>query len=195
MRYFYDCEFLEDGATIELLTLGMRAGDGRTLYHGSIEADWGRVSRHPWLVENVLPQLPGQWVGSGWLPVDEGTGFWRSRAFIRDEVSEFIRRGSAVEARAEHELWGYYAAYDHVALCQLFGRMVDLPPWVPMYTNDLMQAARIYGIDRLDRMVPQPTDEHHALADALWDEQAWKALKAHAEQRGYFRRSPLDLEV
>lgn len=36
-------------------------------------------------------------------------------------------------------LFGYYSAYDHVALCWLFGKMIDLPKGFPMYTIDLKQ--------------------------------------------------------
>lgn len=37
------------------------------------------------------------------------------------------------------ELYGYYTAYDHVVLCWLFGKMIDLPKGFPMYTKDLKQ--------------------------------------------------------
>ena len=39
MRFFYDCEFIEDGTTIELVSLGMVAEDGRELYVVSTEFD------------------------------------------------------------------------------------------------------------------------------------------------------------
>lgn len=37
------------------------------------------------------------------------------------------------------QFYGYYSAYDHVALCWLFGKMIDLPKSFPMYTKDLKQ--------------------------------------------------------
>lgn len=37
------------------------------------------------------------------------------------------------------QFYGYYSAYDHVALCWLFGKMMDLPESFPMYTFDLKQ--------------------------------------------------------
>ena len=37
------------------------------------------------------------------------------------------------------ELYGYYSAYDHVALSWIFGKMLNLPDNVPMYTRDLKQ--------------------------------------------------------
>ena len=44
-------------------------------------------------------------------------------------------------AAPDPELWAWCGAYDHVALCQLWGRMIDLPKGVPMWTNDLKQEA------------------------------------------------------
>ncbi|WP_193790487.1 hypothetical protein [Fibrella aestuarina] len=38
-----------------------------------------------------------------------------------------------------YELVGYYTDYDHVLLASLFGRMIDLPKGLPMFTTDLRQ--------------------------------------------------------
>lgn len=40
---------------------------------------------------------------------------------------------------AQPEFYGYYSSYDHVVLCWLFGKMIDLPKGFPMYTIDLKQ--------------------------------------------------------
>ena len=37
------------------------------------------------------------------------------------------------------ELWAWYAAYDHVALAQLWGAMPALPRAIPRFTKDLRQ--------------------------------------------------------
>ncbi len=37
------------------------------------------------------------------------------------------------------ELWAWYAAYDHVALAQLWGAMPALPREIPRYTKELRQ--------------------------------------------------------
>ena len=37
------------------------------------------------------------------------------------------------------ELWAWVAAYDHVALCQLWGDMTELPQSMPRYTRELRQ--------------------------------------------------------
>ena len=40
MRYFYDTEFLEDGETIDLISIGIVAEDGREYYAVNLNADW-----------------------------------------------------------------------------------------------------------------------------------------------------------
>ncbi len=39
MRYFYDCEFIEDGRTIELVSIGVVDENGREFYAVSTEFD------------------------------------------------------------------------------------------------------------------------------------------------------------
>lgn len=62
MRVFYDCEFLEDGRTIDLISIGMVAEDGRELYAVAEEIQRdplrSRICEHQWLMENVIPHLP-----------------------------------------------------------------------------------------------------------------------------------------
>jgi hypothetical protein len=148
VRLFFDTEFIEDGRTIELLSIGIVREDGAEYYAEPIEADRSRAD--PWVQENVLPYLKGPT-----LP------------------REVIRQDILVFAGQQPEWWAYYADYDWVVLCQLFGRMVDLPPSWPMYCRDLKQLA--WTLD-LNKLVPPPEQEHHALADAKWAAAAWKAI-------------------
>lgn len=174
MRYFYDCEFHEDGRTIDLISIGIVAQDGREYYAVHAEADWTRASAHPWLPEDVLDHLPGEWVmrhtagqvRNEWRP-DRRHKDVKVREQIADEVSAFIAAGSP--NRDDNELWAYYAAYDHVALCQMWGRMVDLPAAVPMFTRDLQQVVAELEENGQEVHRPAQTDEHFALADARWD--------------------------
>src|ERR1035437_4274356 len=57
-RIFYDCEFLEDGRTIDLISIGLAADDGREYYAVASDARWDRIRKHAWLVRNVVPYLP-----------------------------------------------------------------------------------------------------------------------------------------
>jgi len=168
VRYFYDCEFLEDGRTIDLISIGMVAEDGRE-YYAVNQGDlgmWSRVNQHAWVAENVLPHLPTKSFevirkdGSQGvcLASDISDSRVKPIAQIAREVREFLL---AVDGKPE--LWAWYAAYDHVALCQLWGPMIDLPKGIPMLTKDLKQRCDDLGNPTLPE---QPAGEHNALADA-----------------------------
>jgi hypothetical protein len=59
VRIFYDTEFLEDGHTIDLISIGMVAEDNREFYAVNRDAPWDRIRDHPWLMTHVVPHLPG----------------------------------------------------------------------------------------------------------------------------------------
>lgn len=146
MRYFFDTEFNEDGRTIELISIGVVADDGREFYAVSREFDPERCN--DWVRLNVLPQLP---------PRTDGRWMWRWQ--IADELLAFIGEDP------KPEFWAYYADYDWVVLCQLYGRMIDLPKGWPMYCRDLKQWCDDLGNPEL---APQ-ANEHDALEDARWN--------------------------
>ena len=56
MRFFYDCEFIEDGRTIDLVSIGVVDEEGREFYAVSTEFDPERAGQ--WVRQNVLPKLP-----------------------------------------------------------------------------------------------------------------------------------------
>lgn len=95
---------------------------------------------------------------------------------------------------AQPEFYTYYGAYDHVALCWLFGKMIDLPNGFPMYSFDLKQEfdsmqitaneIRKAGINlKYNKDIknhpdyPQQTNEHNALADARWNKELYEFLQ------------------
>jgi len=157
MRYWFDTEFIEDCRTIDLLSIGMVAEDGRELYLENAEADHSRAD--PWVQEHVLTHLTGK---------DEVS---------RQEMAEKIRAFCDPVTYGQPEFWAYYADYDWVALCQLFGRMIDLPPAWPMYCRDIKQEADRLGNPKLPE---QGKGEHHALSDARWNYEAWEFLRSRA---------------
>jgi hypothetical protein len=57
MKYFYDCEFIEDGKTIDLISIGVVREDGAELYLESNEFDPDKAS--DWVRQNVFPHLKG----------------------------------------------------------------------------------------------------------------------------------------
>lgn len=99
------------------------------------------------------------------------------------------------------EFYGYYADYDWVAFCWLFGKMIDLPKGFPMYCIDLKQEfdkkVTSWRNDRINNETrdinfaswdtyakalrnhpnyPKQTNEHNALADARWNKQLYEFL-------------------
>lgn len=156
MRYFLDTEFNEDGKTIELISIGIAREDGATLY--LVSAEFDPTACQDWVKENVLPKL--------------GDAPRMTRKQIADEILRFV------PADPKPEFWGYFADYDWVVLCQLFGRMVDLPKGFPMYCMDLKQWAKQLGVD-IKKAVPQPADAHNAIADAMWMREAHAYLAGH----------------
>jgi hypothetical protein len=174
MRVFYDCEFLEDGRTVDLISIGLVADDGREYYAVSSDADWERIRKHDWLMRNVVPHLPitGRQSIETYLAaspnvhprpsvdlvdVDRTDSQVKPRWVIANEVRDFM------QSTPDVELWAWYGAYDHVALAQLWGPMICLPRGIPMYTNDLRSECHRLGDPE---MPEQPAGEHNALADA-----------------------------
>lgn len=174
MLVWYDFEFIEDGHTIEPISLGMVAEDGRELYHQNRDCHFKQANE--WVRRNVYPHL--QFFDlqrlkpiNGPYDAPNARQIWCSRDGLRDAVMRFCDP----EKYGPLELWADYAAYDHVALCQLFGRMIELPPNWPMYTNDLQQALYLRG--KTEDELPQQVDRlHNALADARHLRAIWKYL-------------------
>lgn len=148
MRIYFDTEFIEDGRTIDLLSIGMVREDGETYYAESAEADWSRAS--DWVQENVLRHM---------------TGPAYPRHIIAADIIRF--------AGESPEFWAWYADYDWVVLCQLFGTMMDLPDGWPMFCRDLRQVATSADLPQQDG---SDGPEHHALSDARWLARAARSI-------------------
>lgn len=192
MNVHYDCEFLEDGRTIELISIGLVCDDGREYYAVNSDAPWDRIREHTWLMENVWPHLPlvGEktglkYAGGGTHKVgltspgtlDRRDSRVKPHWVIANEVRDFIQG-----AGPDVELWSNYGAYDHVCLAQLWGRMIDLPEGVPMFTHDIQQEARRLGL-RWDELPQQESGEHNALADARYNQTVRRWLAERATER------------
>ncbi|MEX2290696.1 MAG: polyadenylate-specific 3'-exoribonuclease AS [Mycobacteriales bacterium] len=160
MRVWYDAEFSTTAPDIGLVSLGAVIEDGREFYAVSTEFD--AEAAHPWVKKNVLPQLP-----------PPGDPAWMSRIELREALLRFLG--------AEPVLWAWYGAYDHVALCQLWGSMPELPRALPRVTLDVRQLWEHLG------RPPLPVQDgglHHALDDARHVKVRWEALAEKAYRLG-----------
>lgn len=174
MRVYMDWEFLEEGNSVYPISVGMVCEDGAELYYEFLQAPWEKIYNHNWLKENVLPALHKKY--SIAVATGEGNQVMASTLYIRGKVREFLYEASQ---DSPIELWGWYSAYDHVCLAQLFGRMVDLPGFVPMWTNDLKQEVMRLGNPRVPSMREPSEKPHNALDDARAE------LRMHQWIEGY----------
>jgi len=158
VRIFYDLEFGDTAREISLVSIGAVGEDGREFY--AVSSEFDPLAVHPWVRDNVLPQLPP-------------ASTWQPRARLREELLAFLG--------PEPVLWAWYGAYDHVALCQLWGAMPQLPRALPRFTMDVRQLWEHLG------RPPLPAQEsglHDALADARHVKVRYDALAERAYRLG-----------
>lgn len=156
MRYYLDTEFDESPERLFLISLALRAEDGRELY--LISTSFSRGTCNSWIKDNVLPRLVTASTHAVTLPIEE----------FKTKIEEFVGLDPAPE------FWGWVSAYDWVLFCRLWGTMMDIPSSYPHVCNDLKTLTKIIlQFDDLRRMadeVPKGVDVHNALCDARWIE-------------------------
>lgn len=151
MKYFLDTEFIESGPSFPLipLSIGIVSEEGREFYAVNEDAPLELAS--DWVKTNVIPHLGEPRLGITHI----GPAILQ---WMDDHKPEF---------------WGYYADYDWVIFCQLFGTMMDLPKGWPMYCRDLKQLCDSLGNPKLPK---QKSTEHNALEDARWNRKIYGFL-------------------
>lgn len=152
MKYFFDTEFYEDGERIHPISIGIVAEDGREYYAEFAEFD-----------PNVVPA--GHFVQSNVLPLLTGPG--RSKSEIRKDINEFV-------SGTIPQFWAYYAAYDWVLFCQIWGDFDAQPEWSNFAVMDLRQLLTMHGHQQAP-IIP-PVGAHNALTDARWNARLYKYL-------------------
>lgn len=86
------------------------------------------------------------------------------------------------------EFYAYFADYDWVVFCWIFGKMMDLPKGFPMYCNDLKQVfeqkqdwlrlptAKNHIDLKAHSHYPKQENEHSAIHDARWNKKLHEFL-------------------
>lgn len=174
-RVYYDTEFIDDGRTIELISIGMVDDHDRMYYAVNADCNFEKVLHHKWLRENVLPHLPT--TSEGW---DLSSNEVWEKDIIKNTVRDFILTPEYVlDKNPDYvpELWAYFSAFDHVVLSWLWGPMVNMPEGIPFYTHDLKQEMDRLGVSRNDLKQLKTEYKHHALADACWNKEVFYYLE------------------
>lgn len=160
MRIFMDFEFIENGKKypIHPISVGLMREDGKSYY-----AEWKDI---PWFLAN-------DWVLENVKPLLAGGEYIKTNDTIKEEILEFCGQSP--------EFWGYFADYDWVVMCQIFGNMTDLPEshgW-PFLCLDLKQEMIRLGVTREDLNFIENDELHNALADAEWNRRVYRLLKGN----------------
>lgn len=155
MKYFFDTEFIEGFHKsffgkrrhhIDLISIGIVAEDGREYYAISNEYDYRDADQ--WVKDNViLPLYISKVNGDARNQMDVHNFHkyvGKSNERIKLEILEFMgcwrdQFQWKIKDYNVPEVYAYYADYDWVVFCSLFGRMIDLPKGFPMYCRDLKQ--------------------------------------------------------
>jgi hypothetical protein len=218
-RYFIDTEFIEGFHNpllgkrrhfIDLISIGIVDEEGRTYYAISKEFDLEYVwnNKDTWVKDNVLEPIHkelcrkcGMYGKTYHWQLFEPFTIKSMRNLLRwfgktnKQIAEDIKM-FCIDPKPE--FYGYFADYDWVVFCSLFGRMIDLPKGFPMYCRDLKQMldakADKYGtytiadglsmtLDALkDNIIyPKQENEHNALADAKWNKKLFNLIN-HLQQ-------------
>ena len=157
VRYFIDTEYIDREQFVDLISLGMVAEDGREFYAVSTEFD--PTHANTFVRDVVIPQLePSQHPA------------WMSRVEMKDRLVQFV--GSD-----EPRFWSYAAApWDWMAIAQLFPVDERVPEGWLYTAYDILQLLELADVAVGDpRLPPPPPDVHHALADARWARELYRA--------------------
>ena len=162
-KFFYDCEFMEESGFLQLISIGVVDEHANQFYACNINANFSRAN--DWVRRFVIPLLPN----NGKIPEGVVRGPWMEEKMIKSALLDFLLPSE----KDPIELWGYYSDYDHVLLCWLFGRMIDLPPGMPKFTLDIKQLSYHMQVENSH----QATGSHDALEDAKWNLKEFNRLR------------------
>lgn len=118
--------------------------------------------------------------------------YGKSNTQIKNELSSFVKPktitkdieghfGKCYQYKDNTELYGYYSDYDHVVLCWLFGKMKDLPEFMPKFTLDVNQLKKDIQKSTPINLedyggYPKNKNCHNALEDAKWTKKLFEFL-------------------
>lgn len=175
MNYFFDTEFLDDGNVIDLISIGIVCDDGREYY--AVSSDFDEAKATPWLREHVLNHIPRDFKR-------------KPRLEIAIDLTSWIQGRPKLDPPGYQppKMYGWYCAYDWVALCQLFGPMVERPCHFPKLAHDLKTLSELAGVGKVSKA---GFTRHNALEDARWNQEVFRVISQSMLRDQYNDLEPL----
>ena len=157
MRYWFDTEFHDDGHTVELISIGVVAEDGREYFAANAQYPLARAQSHDFLRQHVVPYLP-----------PTGSPAWLPKAQIKQGLEDFFRQPGGTP-----EFWADCGEYDWVLMRQLWGELTQWPTGWPYLAMDIEQWRIQLGAPHFPR---ENASRHDALQDARLTRANWQWL-------------------
>lgn len=203
-KFFIDTEFIEGFHKplfgkkrhfIDLISIGIVCEDGREYF--SVSEEYNYKDADQWVKENVIIPMYSKGVSGDLRNRLDASNFHKylgkPNKQIAQEIIDFVSRDESNKELGRHvditkespEFYAYYADYDWVVFCSLFGRMIDLPVGFPMYCKDLKQSLDLLAVKaniepgavKYLPNYPTQENEHSALDDAKWNFKLFKFLE------------------
>lgn len=161
MKYYFDTEFIEKPQKIDLISIGIVSEDGRELY--LVNSECRTIEADDWVRKNVLYTM-FEYIGDG---LECGFNCDCENVLTKKEIANEILKFIGYDSKPE--FWAYYADYDWVVFCWLWGRMIDKPEHFPFYCKDLQQEIDALNLnkEKIIKLFPQE-NIHNSLDDARW---------------------------
>jgi hypothetical protein len=199
--------------TIDLISIALRSGENHNDYYAICkDCDLDAAWQNEFLRENVLREIHRENTSPGLMYMQLGDfslpamkaifrAVGKSRPQIAWEIMQFCNPEAyshhvggvdeffELPFTDQHEIYTYYGAFDWVLFCWLFGGMMKLPSCFLKQDTDLHQMRLASGMTYLEKVehCPDPHHEHHALADARWNERLHHTITRFAN--GYYNRN------
>ncbi len=153
--------FVKPVFTIQLVSVGIVSENGNTYY--AVSSDYNFQDANDWVKKNVITNIYCEQVHGDLRNTFDVGNFHqfvgKPNWMIALDIKDYIYRETSIhpattanfDEMIKHrpiEFNAYFADYDWVVFCSLFGTMMDLPKGFPMYCRDLKQE-----IDRIARHV------------------------------------------
>lgn len=200
MKYFLDTEFIEGFHIagggfftqsrkrhhIDLISIAVVCEDGREYYE--ISSEYNYEEADDWVKENVILPLYIKTVHGDQRNHCDASNFHKHFGkplnTIKQELMAFFKYVPAPGGLPKWngfdvniQVYAYFADYDWVLFCSLFGRMIDLPSGMPMFCMDIKQMMEERGLSQEWKRDNFPeNDSHDALIDARYNKMLYEEV-------------------